>query len=729
MHAANASRILVVDDERTNREILARLLQRNGYQTESVGSAEAALERLKEQSFDVVLLDVVMPEMDGFECLRRIRRSLSVSELPVIMITAEADRDRIIAAFRDGANDYVTKPIDRDVTLARIATHAQLRQTMRALRDSEERYALAARGSNDGLWDWNVQTGDVYYSPRWKSMLGLQDTELERSSKPWIDRVHPDDHVRFCRTVSAEQDQSLTHLDCELRMLHQDGSYRWMLCRGVYVRNAQGQVYRMAGSLTDITEGKVGDALTGLPNRLLFVDRLERTIERARRLRQGRFAVLFLDLDNFKLINDSFGHQAGDRLLVEIARRLEQSIRSVDCISRCECNNTVARHAGDEFTILLESLNSPEDADVVADRILQAFAVPVNLDSVKLFPTFSIGLAVGDQNTVCAEDLMREADTAMYYAKSEGRNRRRKFEHGMQQRATERLALEHDLRRALQAQEFVLHYQPIVQLDNLLVTGFESLVRWQHPIKGLISPMAFIGAAEEMGLIVPLGWWIVENACQQAALWQAQFPDRSNATVNINCSVTQLYEPEFVKKFHEIIIRTGVVPHGICIEVTESTLMDRPDAIRPILCGLRDLGVQISIDDFGTGYSSLAYLHRFPLDSLKIDQSFVNTLHDSQENSEIVRTIINLAHRLGLHVVAEGVETERQWTTLSEFGATHAQGFLFSPPVGASYASKFLLDCLGSGLFSSPLRSVTERSAAEILPMRIAEGRSATSIR
>ena len=693
--------MLVVDDERTNREILSRLLLRNGYTVVAVASGSEALQRLASETFDTVLLDVVMPEMDGFECLRRIRQQHSVSELPVVIVTAEADRERIVAAFRAGANDYVTKPIDRDVTLARITAHAQLRQTLRALRASEERYALAAQGSNDGLWDWDVKAKEVYYSPRWKAMLGFENEAFGHLPEEWVDRIHPDDRARFCGAMSGHFDAAVTHLECELRMLHRDGSYRWMLCRGVYVRGDDGRICRMAGSLTDITEGKVGDALTALPNRLLFVDRLERTIERASRLQQGLFAVLFLDLDNFKLINDSFGHQSGDRLLIEVARRLETCIRSSDVVARCESRTTVARHAGDEFTILLESLNTADDADAVADRVIEAFVQPIELDTVRVFPTFSIGLAVGDANTTSAEDLMREADTAMYHAKSLGRNRRCKFEIWMQQRATERLALEHDLRRALQAQEFVLHYQPIVHLQTRVITGFETLVRWQHPEKGLIPPLTFIRAAEDMGLIVPLGWWILEQSCQQAAAWQQQFAAYPLRVISVNCSVTQLYQPDFLERFQHLLRRTGVNPRGLCIEVTESTLMDRPDMIRPILVGLRDLGIQISIDDFGTGYSSLAYLHRFPLDTLKIDRSFVNTLQESAENVEIIRTIINLAHRLGLMVVAEGVETEQQWQTLTEFGATHAQGYLISRPLPASAAARFFQETW-TGMSSLP---------------------------
>ncbi len=688
---SHTSNILIVDDEATNRESLAQMLKKGGYRAEAVSSGRDALNALHGENFDLVLLDVTMPEMDGFECLEGIRKEHSVSKLPVIMVTAEADRNNIVAAFRAGANDYVTKPFDDELALARIGIHAKLRSTLNALRASEERYALAARGSNDGLWDWDVKQGQIYYSPRWKSMLGYTDREISDSACEWTNRIHPDDLDKFYRSTINQPSVTKTNLECEIRMLHRDGGYRWMLCRGVYVRSSVGSIYRLAGSLTDITEGKVGDALTGLPNRLLFVDRLERAIEKFARFPDSFFAVMFLDLDNFKLINDSLGHQAGDRLLITIARRLENCLRNSDSVCRLHEKSTLARHAGDEFTVLLEDLASPEDVETVANRVLNALSEPIDLEGQEIFPTVSIGWAVGESANVRAEDLLREADTAMYHAKREGRNRHRRFEIGMQHRATMRLQLEKDLRHALANDEFFLNYQPIISLEAGRVMGFETLVRWRHPNKGLVSPQEFISTAEETGLIVPLGWWIAEKACEQAALWEAQYSHERELFVTVNCAVKQLYQPNFLEHFKEILERTGANPHCVCIEVTESTLMDRAELIRPILVGLRDLGVRIGIDDFGTGYSSLAYLHRFPLDMLKVDRSFINTMLDCNESFEIVRTIIDLGHNLRLKTVAEGVETETQHNKLAELGCKFAQGYLWSPPVSHERAAEYML--------------------------------------
>lgn len=681
-------RVLVADDERINREILSRMLSKCGYQVTSVTNGREALQQIEAEQFDLVLLDVVMPEMDGMECLRSIRRIHPVHELPVIMVTAEMDREHIVSAFRAGANDYVAKPIDREITMARIATHAQLRAALSALRSSEERYALAARGSNDGLWDWDTLRGEVYYSPRWKAMLGLPESELGNDPREWIDRIHPDDVEKFLCLI-AEPSGSDTNIDIEIRMMHRDGGYRWMICRGVYVRNQRGQIYRMAGSLTDVTEGKIGDPLTGLPNRLLFVDRLERAIERQQRHPEAHFAVLFLDLDNFKLINDSLGHRAGDHMLITIARRLESLIRKTDTIHGNDPSAILSRHGGDEFTILLEGISSYDQVPAIAERILLAISQPIAIGSHEIVPTGSIGWTVGSTYAASPDDILQAADTAMYHAKAEGRNRARQFDPRMQHRATLRLELEKDLRHGIANEEFFLCYQPLVRLRGERVFGFESLIRWQHPEKGLVSPQEFIGTAEEIGLIIPLGWWITEQACKQSALWSAQFPARA-ATVTINFAVKQLIELDFVEKFRAIIRRTGVLPQLICVEVTESTLMDRPKVIRPVLEGLRDMGIQIGIDDFGTGYSSLAYLHRFPLDFLKIDCSFVGTMMKSHESREIIRTIVDLGRSLELRVIAEGVETAEQRDALASLGCDAAQGYLWSPPIGPVEAVKWI---------------------------------------
>ncbi len=695
------SRVLVVDDERINREMLSRMLQRNGYAAISVGSGQDALTQLDSEPFDLVLLDVVMPEMDGFECLQRIRENYSVIELPVIMVTAEQERDRVIQAFRAGANDYVTKPIDRDITLARIATHTKLRASLAALKDSEERYSLAVSGSNDGIWDWNVAQNEVHYSPRWKAMLGYQEGDIGTSLDEWLNRIHCDDCDRFRDTFMGPASGDKANLRCEIRMIHRDGTFRWMFCRGVSVRDADGAVCRMAGSLSDITEGKVGDPLTGLPNRLLFMDRLEHAIGRFERNSQFQFSVLFLDLDKFKLINDSMGHQAGDQLLITIAHRLGNCLRQTDSVFRAEPTFTLARHAGDEFTILLEDLQCVQDVERVAERLLAAISLPVKIERQEITPAASIGWTMCNVNSLTPIDLLREADTAMYYAKSAGRNRAKQYDTSMQHSATLRLELEQQLRLGLANNEFLLHFQPILRLPAEKIIGFESLVRWQHPQRGLVYPGDFISTAEEVGLIIPLGWKITEMACAQAAVWEAQFP-HIEAMMTINFSPKQFGQKDFLDTFRDVVKRTGVSSQRLCIEVTETILMEKQDLICPLLQSMRDMGAKIAVDDFGTGYSSLAYLHRFPIDILKIDRSFVKSIFESPENLQIVRTIIDLGRSLKLRVVAEGVETEAQRDRLIELGCDHAQGYLWAPAMPATLATS-KLQVLGAMPITTPL--------------------------
>lgn len=683
-----ANRILIVDDESVNRELLTRVLTRNGYLTSTASSGTEALERIAAEPFDLILLDVVMPGMDGMECLKRIRKRYPMTELPVIMVTGELDRERLLQAFRSGANDYITKPIDREIILIRIATHTQLRASLLALKYSEERYALAASGSNDGLWDWDVARNEVYYSPRWKSMLGYENHEIGTSADEWLERIHQEDRARFRATFLSLGSSGETNSSCELRMIHRDGAYRWMICRGVHVRDSVGRVYRMAGSLTDVTEGKVGDALTGLPNRLLFLDRLSRVIERFQRNPTSQFAVMFLDLDNFKLVNDSLGHEAGDRLLITISNRLENCLRSSDTVCR-NSSATLARHGGDEFTVLLEDLNDTLEVEQIAIRILREVREPVLIDGQTITPSASIGWTTSREEQITAEDLLHEADTAMYHAKAQGRNLARRYSPAMQYEATRRLELENHLRVAVAQREFRLHYQPIIENSRRQIVGFEALVRWQNATRGLVLPIDFITTAEEIGLIVPLGWQILEMACEQAARWEKQFPE-TRACLNINFSLKQFYQPNFWEDFKSRVQSSGVTPHNICVEVTESILMENPELISQILGEIRSLGVRIAVDDFGTGYSSLAYLHRFPLDIVKIDRSFVGSMLTSKESLQIVKTIIELARSLRLQVTAEGVETDEQLRRLKEFGCEFSQGYLWSRPVESGVASQLL---------------------------------------
>jgi diguanylate cyclase (GGDEF)-like protein/PAS domain S-box-containing protein len=684
------SRILIVDDNEMNRDMLARRLERKGYEIRVAESARSLLERIKEEAADVVLLDVQMPGISGLDALQTLRGCYSPIQLPIIMVTAKDQSEDIVKALDLGANDYLTKPIDFPVALARIRTQLALKKTEEALRESEERFALAAQGSNDGLWDWNLVDNAIYFSPRWKVMLGYQETEIANRPEEWLDRIHVADRERVKEELAAHQRGLTPHFESENRVQHKDGSFRWMLSRGLAVHDASGRALRMAGSQTDITGGKVSDALTGLPNRLLFIDRLVRLIEHTKRHKDYLFAVLFLDLDGFKMINDSLGHVFGDQLLVGVANRLEKCLRVSDTVTRIEKLFTIARLGGDEFTILLDQVGDPSDATLIAERLMNALAAPFSLNGQKIFTSMSIGIALSSIGYDNPEDILRDADTAMYRAKSLGKARYAVFDLDMRASVIARLQLETDLRDALEREEFRNFYQPIVSLDSGRITGFEALLRWQHPTRGLLQPLDFIPVAEETGMIRELGWWNLQKACRQISTWNACRNGRPPLTISVNLSVKQFLQPNLVTEVRELLREIGLPPDTLKLEITESTVMTDPSAAVEMLLQIKSLGVQLSIDDFGTGYSSLSYLHRFPLDTLKIDRSFTKAMGQGGDSMEILRTILPMANSLRLNVVAEGVETAEQLAILRKLRCEYAQGYYFSEPVTADQARALL---------------------------------------
>src|SRR5947209_5635662 len=687
-------RLLIVDDNEMNRDMLARRLARKGYVIGLAESAKELLLRVKEDGIDLVLLDIEMPEVTGLDALQVLRESYSPIELPIIMVTAKNQSDDIVKALEMDANDYLTKPIDFPVALARISTQLAHKKAQEALRESEERYALAARGANDGLWDWNLVTGAVYFSPRWKGMLGFRESEIEDRLEEWIGRIHDADRERVKEEIAAHQRGLTPHFESEHRLLHKDGGFRWMLSRGLAVHDPTGKALRMAGSQTDITERKVSDPLTGLPNRLLFIDRLGRLIKHSKRRKDHLFAVLFLDLDGFKMINDSLGHLVGDQLLVGVAMRLEKCLRSSDTVARLGETFTVARLGGDEFTILLDDLKEPADANRTADRLMKALAPPFLLAGKEVFTSISIGITLSNTAYEQPEDMLRDADTAMYRAKSLGKARYEVFDADMRASVMARLQLETDLRRALEREEFRNFYQPIVKLVSGEIVGFEALLRWQHPTRGLLGPEEFIPVAEETGLIRELGWWSLREACQQMSKWRTKYDAYSDLTMSVNLSPKQFLQPNLLEDIQSLLLELGLPPTALKLELTESTVMGDPSSAIEMLEQIKAFGISLAIDDFGTGYSSLSYLHRFPLDTLKIDRSFISGMGDGKENggAEIARTILPMASNLHLDVVAEGVETSEQVAMLKKLHCKYGQGYYFSKPLSADEAGLLLAE-------------------------------------
>jgi len=691
---ARPSRLLIVDDNEMNRDMLARRLARKGYVIGLAENAKGLLERVKQDAVDLVLLDIEMPEVTGLDALKTLRQHYSPAELPIIMVTAKTQSDDIVTALDLGANDYLTKPIDFPVAVARIGTQLSHKQAQEALKESEERYALAARGSNDGLWDWSLAADVVHFSPRWKSMLGYQEDQIGDRPEEWFDRIHDTDRERVKEEIAAHQKGLTPHFESEHRVLHKDGTFRWMLSRGVAVHDASGNTLRMAGSQTDITEGKVSDPLTGLPNRLLFIDRVGRLLKHTKRRKDQLFAVLFLDLDGFKMINDSMGHQIGDQLLLGVASRLEKCLRSSDTVARLGETFTVARLGGDEFTVLLDDIKDPSDAKRAADRMMKALAPPFILGGKEVFTSVSIGIALSNSAYEQPEDILRDADTAMYRAKSQGKARYEVFDADMRASVMARLQLETDLRHALERGEFRNFYQPIVALVSGEIAGFEALLRWQHPTRGLLGPIEFIPVAEETGLIRELGWWNLREACRQISEWRAGVDAHAHLTMSVNLSAKQFLQPNLVEDIRKLLVELALPPKALKLEITESTVMADPTAAVEMLQQIKSLGIDLAIDDFGTGYSSLSYLHRFPLDTLKIDRSFISGMGDDEEGMEIARTILPMANNLQLDVVAEGVETIQQVAFLKKLQCKYGQGYYFSRPLSAEGTTALLAEDL-----------------------------------
>lgn len=569
---------------------------------------------------------------------------------------------------------------------------------LESLTESESRCAMLLRGASDGMWEWDLETNEMYFCERWKAMLGYQENELSSQPDEWFNRVHPEDIEQVQSEIMSHLMGLSSQFQSEHRVRRADGTYRWMLSRGLAVLDSNRFVYRMTGSLTDVTEQKKAekqllhnafhDALTGLPNRALFMDRLKNSLVEVKKGDGYSFGVLFLDLDRFKVVNDSLGHQIGDQLLVATARRLESCLRPGDI---------VARLGGDEFAVILDRVKHVSDAIQAAERIRERLSSPFNLSGHEVFISASIGIALNQTASEEPDEILRNADTAMYRAKDQGRGCFELFDKGMHVRNAALSQLETGLRRALARDEFRVHYQPIISLENWRISGFEALLRWEHPEHGYISPLKFIPVAEESGLIVELGQWVLREACQQLRSWQEQFPSEPPLSISVNLSGKQFSQPDLIDCISKILTETGLDAGSLKIEITESAIIENIDSAAMMLKRIKALGIRLSLDDFGTGYSSLSYLHRFPIDTLKIDRSFVSRIN-LPKNAEIVKTILTLARNLGMDVVAEGVETREQVLQLTGLNCEYVQGYLLSKPIDGRAMRELISEIYNKGL-------------------------------
>jgi diguanylate cyclase (GGDEF)-like protein len=593
--------ILVVDDIPDNLRVLSAALTGRGYQVRCAKNGAMALLTAKKEPPHLILLDIKMPDMDGYEVCEKLKVDKQTCDIPVIFLSAFDDVLDKVKAFSVGGVDYITKPFQIEEVVVRI----------------DHQLALQAA----------------------KAEISQFNAELEQKVQQ--------------RTIELE------------RVIHQLNQ----------------EIAQHQHTQQELTHQALHDALTGLPNRPLFKEHLQKALQRCQRKEDYLFSVLFIDLDRFKIINDSWGHAVGDRLLVEISRILKECSRKVD---------TVARLSGDEFTILLEDLQDTTDAVGVAERILERLSFSIDLEERKVFTGASIGIVLGSKQYQNSEDVLRDADIAMYRAKALGKGRHATFDREMYTQTAYLSQIETDLRLAIERREFLLHYQPIVSLKTGTVIGFEALVRWQHPDGRLIYPNDFIEIAEDTGLIVPIGEWVLHEACSQLKIWQDKIPHALSLHMSVNLSGRQIQQFDFIDKLKNILANTKLNGESLRLELTETMLMDRGNRTIQLLSQIKEQHVQLSIDDFGTGYSSLSYLHRFPVNALKIDRSFVNLIDSQGESCEIVKTIITLAHSLGMKAIAEGVETPNQLMHLRNLGCEAAQGYFFAKPLNCQMAESII---------------------------------------
>ncbi len=695
--------LVATNHEAFGRELADRLGQHH-HRAIVARTVLRARREIRSRTPGVAVIDWRLGSDRSRKLIGTLRAGAATTRLPVIAIVPDGGGTAVEEAIDAGVDDYlpVTEAVGEIVTRlrllqARITASRELDASHRELRDELDRILIATGGKNDGIFDWDVTLGTVEYSTQWKRMLGYDDAEIGNSPDDWLDLVHPEDGERLRSLIETTVAGSMTPLEHRFRIRHKDGSYRWVLTRGEVIRDERGTVHRIVGRQTDITEeegageeirtASLHDPLTRLPNRTVLMDRLRHAFARARRDPSRPFALLFFDLDRFKNVNDSLGHLTGDKLLRAIAERV---------LRACRPSDTVARFGGDEFVIIVENIFDIRGATAAAERIQEEFRVPFDLDELEVFASISIGIAIWKPDYSRPEDLLRDADTAMYRAKAMGRNSFAVFDEEMHARVVATLKLETDLRRAIARGEFRNYYQPIVSIADGRITGFEVLVRWQHPERGLLAPGEFIRVAEEMGTVIQIDRWVAEEACRQLRLWQNAYRHNPPLTVSVNISGTQFMQPDLVTRVDHILRKTGLYGRSLTLEVTESVLMENAQYAAEMLEQLRALDINISIDDFGTGYSSLAYLRRFKIDTLKIDYSFVSRMLADEESSQIVRTITTLAGNLGKETVAEGVETRSQFEALQDLSVDRVQGIFIAPPMPAEKAEELLSRTAGS---------------------------------
>ena len=691
---------LVVDDDLPLRIPMCAALEKVGFDVIEAENGREAIVSFKANKPDLVLLDVVMPEMDGFETCKAIRDVSGGKDTQILMVTGLDDTESVERAFEVGANDFVAKPLNWIMLGHRCKYMLRAGRAIQAFNRNEYRLSKTQELAKLGNWEINLLTDEFYCSTEAGNLLGLKDTHRQITFDDFFESV-----------VVSEQNAVKEHIfsaikarrpfSSNYRIILPNGAQRFILNRGEIVFNENGVAEVMLAAIQDVSLLKNAeeeirqlafyDGLTGVANRMLFMNSLEKEIASAKRHKR-HFALLFLDLDQFKRINDTFGHHIGDLLLKNVSDKLQKCIRASDTASRLVENNAdamIARLGGDEFVILLSDIKEPEDAAMIARRILHEIPEGFNLEGHRVAVTTSIGISIYPTDGQSAEELLKHADSAMYHAKETGKNNYQFYKESLNVAVKERFSIEHGIQEALAREEFILYFQPQVELSTLQIVGVEALIRWLHPQKGIIPPDKFIHIAEESGFIIDINKWVIQAACQQNSNWRKA--GLKPMRIAVNLSGYHFARQDIIHTIKDALQEANLDAHNLEVEITENVLMQDTKETISILEELKDLSLRIALDDFGTGYSSLSYITAFPVDIIKIDRSFVMGCTLQQNNLVIIKAIIAMGHSLGLKIVAEGIETEEQFLLMKELGVDEGQGFYFSPPVSNDAFAKLLL--------------------------------------
>lgn len=687
--------VLIVDDDPVTRLLMKQSLQDPTLSIIEAENGESAIKLFAEYLPDITLLDVSMPGMDGFTCCRQLRLLPKGQQTAIVMVTVHDRADDIEKAFAAGATDFITKPFKWPLFAHRIRYILKANSTLRELSQSRSKLAKAQEIAHLIYWEWDFKQPEIQCSADLPQLLGIENTSQPVTFKQILRHIYVEDRPLFKQALRRAIQQKHAY-DIEYRIQSDKGQIFYLHERTEITEDYDG--WKIIGTLQDITSLKQSeqeiayftyyDTLTDLPNRRLFIEQLETAIARARH-KQHSLTLMFIDLDHFKHINDTYGHQVGDALLCEAAARIKDCLRDADLIAVSkDKDDRVARFAGDEFTVMLTNIDNVDVLANIAQRIVAKFEKSFDIKGHNVFSTVSIGIAIFPEDGDNVQALMQHADVAMNHAKELGRNNYQFFSAEMNDYLYERLQTEQDLRQALERNEFLLFYQPQIDVQSQQIIGFEALLRWLHPIKGLLGPLTFIDVAEKTGLILAIGEWVLNQACLQTREWQQRFGTQWRVSVNL--SAMQFNQQLLLEQIGQSLKASELPAESLELEITETAMLKDVMETIPLLKALKDMGVGLAIDDFGTGYSSLSYLKNFPINTLKIDKSFVDEIVDNPKDAAIARTIVQLAENLGLRTIAEGVETIEQVEMLTDMGCQELQGYYFSKPLPVGEVERLL---------------------------------------